>query len=457
MLLFRQIYSALVSLRRNILRSLLTMLGIVIGVAVVITMMEIGAGASASIKGSLANMGTNVMMITPSAVKTAGVSSGAGGTVTLTEEDCQAIAQECLSVEAATPTLSRRGIQAIAGNRNWTPMNIYSGNEDYFTVQSWGEPDQGRYFTKREVDVSACVCVIGQTVEQQLFPNGDAVGKDVRLNSVLFRVIGVLPRKGANMMGWDQDDIIIVPWKTMRSRLSRGGSSAISSGGSASSTTTSSSTSSVYPQSSTSTYPARDTVQAQNYPLPVRFNNIDQITVSAKSAEQVPDAMAQITEVLRRRHHIAPGAPNDFFVRDMSEMLKTMTSTSGLMSMLLLIVALLSLVVGGVGIMNIMLVSVTERTREIGLRMAVGARGIRILYQFLTESVLLCLMGGIVGIGVGRLASYIIAQILKWPVKVSLSAILISAGVSAIIGVIFGFYPAWRASRLNPIDALRHE
>ncbi len=456
MLLIRQIGSALVSLRRNILRSLLTMLGIVIGVAVVITMMEIGAGASESIKGSLSNMGTNVMMITPSAVKTAGVSSGAGGTVTLTEEDCQAIAVECLSVEAATPTLSRRGIQAIAGNRNWTPMSIYSGNEDYFTVQSWGEPEQGRYFTKREVDVSACVCVLGATVVQQLFPDGEAVGKDVRLNSVLFRVVGVLPRKGANMMGWDQDDTIIVPWKTMQARLSRGGSSAMSAGG-GSTTTNASSTSSIYPESTTSRYPERDSVQAQNYPLPVRFNNIDQITVSAKSAEQVPDAMAQIAEVLRRRHHIAPGAPDDFFVRDMSEMLKTMSSTSGLMSMLLLIVALLSLVVGGVGIMNIMLVSVTERTREIGLRMAVGARGARILYQFLTESVLLCLMGGIVGIGIGRFASYMIAQILKWPVKVSLSAILISAGVSAIIGVVFGFYPAWRASRLNPIDALRHE
>ncbi len=458
MILFHQLIAALISLRRNILRSLLTMLGIVIGVAVVITMMEIGAGAAGSIKDSLSNMGTNVMMITPAATKTAGISSGSGGAVTLTEEDCRAIAAECLSVEAVTPTLSRRGIQAIAGNRNWTPMAIYSGNEDYFTVQSWGTPDQGRYFTKREVDVSACVCVIGKSVEKELFPEGDAVGKDLRLNSVLFRVVGVLPRKGANMMGWDQDDIVIVPWKTMRSRLSRGGSSAMSSGGgSSSSASTTSSTSDVYPESSASIYPARDSVQAQNYPLPVRFNNIDQITVSAKTPEQVPDAMAQIEELLRARHGIPPGAPSDFFIRDMSEMLKTMTSTSGLMTTLLLIVAMLSLVVGGVGIMNIMLVSVTERTREIGLRMAVGARGARILWQFLTESVLLCLMGGIVGIGVGRVASILIAEILKWPVKVSLGAILISAGVSAIIGVLFGFYPAWRASRLNPIDALRHE
>ena len=452
-----QILSAFVSLRRNVLRSLLTMLGIVIGVAVVITMMEIGAGASQSIKSSISNMGTNVMMIWPSAVKTAGISSGSGGTVTLTEADCAAIAAECLSVQAATPSLSRRGIQAIAGNRNWTPFTIYSGNEDYFTVQSWGSPESGRYFTKREVDVAACVCVIGQTVRDELFPDQEPVGQDLRLNNVLFRVIGVLPKKGANMMGMDQDDTVIVPWKTMRNRLSRSGSSATGASGSSSSTSTSSSTSDVYPESSTSTYPERDSVQAQNYPLPVRFNNVDQITASAKTPEQVPDAIVQIAEVLRRRHNIPRGGNDDFTIRDMSEMLKTMTATSGLMTTLLLIVAMLSLVVGGVGIMNIMLVSVTERTREIGLRMAVGARGSRILSQFLTESVLLCLLGGIVGIGVGRCASLVIAHVLRWPVQVSASAILISAGVSAFIGVIFGFYPAWRASRLNPIDALRHE
>lgn len=452
--LLHQLAAAFVSLRRNVLRSLLTMLGIVIGVAVVITMMEIGAGASESIKASISNMGTNVMMVWPSAVKTAGISSGSGGTVTLTEEDCRAIAEECLSVEAVTPSLSRRGIQAIAGNRNWTPFTIYSGNEDYFTVQSWGTPASGRYFTKREVDVAACVCVIGQTVCGELFPEGEPVGKDLRLNSVLFRVIGVLPRKGANMMGMDQDDTVIVPWKTMRNRLSRSGGSATGASGATEAT---SDTSDVYPASSASVYPARDAVQAQNYPLPVRFNNVNQITVSAKTPEQVPDAIAQISRVLRRRHGIPEGGEDDFIVRDMSEMLKTMTATSGLMTSLLLIVALLSLVVGGVGIMNIMLVSVTERTREIGLRMSVGARGSRILAQFLTESVLLCLLGGIVGIGVGRCASLVIAHVLKWPVSVSVGAILISAGVSAAIGVIFGFYPAWRASRLNPIDALRHE
>ncbi len=457
MFLLAQIGSAFVSLRRNVLRSLLTMLGIVIGVAVVITMMEIGAGASKSIQASISNMGTNVLMIWPWATKTAGISSGSGGAVTLTEEDCAAIRAECLAVEAVTPSLSRRGIQAIAGNRNWTPFTVYSGNEDYFTVQSWGTPDSGRYFTAREVRTAACVAVIGQTVKRELFPNEDPVGKDLRLNSVLFRVIGVLPIKGANMMGMDQDDTVIVPWTTMRNRLSRSGGSATGASGASSSSSTESDTSDVYPAVSATTYPEQDSVQAENYLLPVRFNNINQITASAKTAEQVPDAIAQITEVLRRRHGIQPGEEDDFVIRDMSEMLKTMTATSGLMTSLLLIVALLSLVVGGVGIMNIMLVSVTERTREIGLRMAVGARGSRILTQFLTESVLLCLLGGLVGIGVGRLASTIIANVLGWPVSVSLGAILISAGVSAAIGVVFGFYPAWRASRLNPIDALRHE
>lgn len=457
MYLLRQLFVAFLSLKRNVLRSLLTMLGIVIGVGVVITMMEIGAGAAKSLKGSIANMGTNVMMITPAAVRTSGISSGAGGSITLTEEDCAAIARDCLSVEAATPTLSRRGIQAIAGSRNWTPFSIYSGNEDYFTVRSWGEPLYGRYFTKREVDVAACVCVIGSTVLHELFQDENPVGRELRLNSVLFRIVGVLPRKGANMMGMDQDDVVVVPWKTMRNRLSRSGSSATGSAGSSSTTSTTSTTSAVYPENTTTIYPARDAVQAKNYPLPVRFNNIDQITASACSPEQVPDAMQQIEELLRMRHKIPDGMPNDFIIRDMSEMLKTMTSTSGLMTSLLLIVALLSLVVGGVGIMNIMLVSVTERTREIGLRMAVGARGSRILSQFLIESIVLCLLGGIGGIGVGRCASIIIAHVLKWPVSVSLSAIVISAGISAAIGVVFGFYPAWRASRLNPIDALRHE
>lgn len=458
MFILTQLTMAFVSLRRNILRSLLTMLGIVIGVAVVITMMEIGAGASSSLKKSISNMGTNVIMVWPSAMRTAGVSTGSGGNITLTEGDCEAIKRECLSVEAATPTMSRRGVQAIAGNLNWTPNSVDSGNEDYFTVRSRGEPLYGRYFTAREVATSACVCVIGYTIQQELFSGRDPVGETLRLNSVRFRVIGVMPRKGANMMGMDQDDIVVIPWKTLRSRLSRSGASATASAGTTTTTSTSSSsTSSVYPEATTTIYPARDAVQAKNYPMPVRFNNVDQITISARTPEQVPDAIQQVTNVLRRRHGIRPGEMDDFSVRDMSEMLKTMSSTSGLMTSLLLIVALLSLLVGGVGIMNIMLVSVTERTREIGLRMAVGARGSRILMQFLVESVLLCILGGLIGICMGRGASMVIAHVLGWPVQVSVSAILISAGVSAAIGVLFGFYPAWRASCLNPIDALRHE
>ncbi|MEG1479403.1 MAG: ABC transporter permease [Kiritimatiellia bacterium] len=456
MIFLRAVLLALRSLRCNILRSLLTMLGIVIGVAAVITMMEIGAGAAQSIQGAISNMGSNVLMISPASVQTTGVSSGSGSAVTLTEEDCDAIARECSAVLAATPTLSRRGIQMIAGNKNWMPFSVYSGNADYFKVRGWGEPTEGRYFTEHEVDVAACVCLIGATIQKELYGELSPVGKTVRLNAVLFRVIGVLPPKGANLMGMDQDDVVVLPWKTMRNRLSRSGSSATGSAGGSSSETTSS-TSDVYPKASSSIYAEKDAVQSKNYPLPVRFNNVNQITVSAKSAEQVNDAIAQVKTVLRRRHRILRGAEDDFEIRDMSEMLKTMTSTSALMTNLLLIVAMISLVVGGVGIMNIMLVSVTERTREIGLRMAVGARGSRILLQFLVESLLLCLLGGLIGIALGRFTSFIIARVLGWPVGVSLSAILISAGVSAVIGIVFGFYPAWRASCLNPIDALRHE
>jgi ABC-type antimicrobial peptide transport system permease subunit len=456
MFLLKQISMAFVSLRRNVLRSLLTMLGIVIGVAVVITMMEIGAGASSSLKKSISNMGTNVIMIWPSAVNTGGISSGSGGSISLTEADCDAIRNECLSVEAVTPTMSRRGVQAIAGNLNWTPNSIDSGNEDYFTVRSRGEPESGRYFTKREVDTSACVCVIGQTIKEQLFADRDPVGESLRLNSVLFHIIGVMPRKGANMMGQDQDDIVVIPWKTLRSRLSRSGASATASGG-GTTTSTTTSTSAVYPESTTSLYPARDATQAKNYPMPVRFNNVDQITLSARSPEQVYDAIAQVTEVLRRCHNISDGKMNDFTVRDMSEMLKTMSSTSGLMTTLLLIVALLSLVVGGVGIMNIMLVSVTERIKEIGLRMAIGATPTMILSQFILEAVVLSTAGGAIGVVVGIITARTIGAVQHWPIEIEFSSALYAFLFSSLVGVFFGFYPAYRASKLNPIDCLRYE
>ncbi|MBQ7721431.1 MAG: ABC transporter permease [Kiritimatiellae bacterium] len=452
MISLQVIVTALNALRRNILRSVLTMLGIVIGIASVIAMMEIGAGASGQIAAKIANMGSDVLMISPVAISSGGVSAGSGTSVTLTTDDVTAIRRDCPSVKAVTPVLSQGGIQVVRGSRNWSPNRIESGTPDYLVVQNW-EISDGACFTERDVAASATVCLLGQTVVDELFDNGEsAVGQFVRLNNVTFKVAGVLAKKGTNLMGMDQNDTAIIPWTTMQSRLARGGGMA--------STATSSgdySRKNKYPITSVQYYPARDATQTANYPMPIRFNNISRIMASATSSDTVQDAISEISETLRLRHKIADGAEDDFEVRNMSELIDTITSTSSLMTSLLLIVALISLVVGGVGIMNIMFVSVTERTREIGLRMAIGARSSDILTQFLVESVILCLSGGIFGIATGRIASVVISSVLNWPTATSPTAIAMSVAVSAGIGIIFGFYPAWRASKLNPIDALRYE
>ena len=446
------IQTAIIALRRNVTRSLLTMLGIVIGIAAVITMMEIGNGAAGQIASSISNMGSNVLMIMPVALSSGGVSAGSGTGITLTSQDCDEILRECPSVRAATPVVRGAAVQAIYASKNWQPSRIDSGSEQYFDVNEWTIAD-GAAFTKRDVDTSATVCVIGQTVVDNLFDPGESpVGKRIRLNNVIFTVTGILGSKGANLMGMDQNDMVVVPWTTMRNRLSRGGGTA-----STVSSQASYSRGDTYPAKSVSLYPARDATQTANYLMPIRFNNVNQIMCAAVSADRIPDAITEITDLLRVRHRIPEDGENDFNVIDMSELLSVLTSTSTLMSALLLIVALISLVVGGVGIMNIMLVSVTERTREIGLRMAVGARGRDILLQFLVESLLLCLAGGLIGIGGGRLCSILVSHTKGWPVEPSVSAIALSVAVSAAIGVGFGFYPAWRASRLNPIDALRYE
>ena len=449
---FQVVITALNALRRNILRSVLTMLGIVIGIASVIAMMEIGAGASEQIAAKIANMGSDVLMISPVAISSGGVSAGSGTSVTLTTDDVSAIQRDCPSVKAVTPVLSQGGIQVVNGSKNWSPNRIESGSPDYLVVQNW-EISDGACFTERDVSAASTVCVLGQTVVDELFGEGEnPVGSQVRLNNVSFQVVGVLAKKGTNLMGMDQNDTVIIPWTTMRNRLARGGGTA-----STASSSGEYSRKNKYPVTSVQYYPSRDATQTANYPMPIRFNNINRIMASATSSDTVQDAINEISETLRLRHKIAEGAEDDFEVRNMSELIDTITSTSTLMTSLLLIVALISLVVGGVGIMNIMFVSVTERTREIGLRMAIGARPSDILTQFLVESVILCLSGGLLGILTGRIASIVISSVLGWPTSTSPAAVAMSVVVSAGIGIIFGFYPAWRASKLNPIDALRYE
>ena len=415
--------TALVALRRNVARSLLTMLGIVIGIAAVITMMEIGGGASEQIASSISNMGSNVIMVRSVAVRRAGVASASGSGVTLTSRDCEAIRENCPSVAAVTPKVRGTSVQAIRGAYNCQPDRVDSGSADVFDVGEWQFSD-GAPFTDRDVNASATVCAIGTTVADALFPDGSSpVGHRIRLNNVIFTVCGLLKPKGANLMGEDQNNMVVVPWTTMRNRLARsGGTASVSSGAS------SHSRGDRYATSSVAFYPSRDATQTADYLMPIRFDNVDSIQCKAVSAEAVPAAMEEIGALLRARHRIREGAEDDFEIRNMSEMLEALTSTSALMTALLLIVAMISLVVGGVGIMNIMLVSVTERTREIGLRMAVGARARSILVQFLVESLLLCVAGGLLGIAGGRICSEIVSAVKGWPVAPSVAVHILRVG-----------------------------
>ena len=453
---FRTLRTAVHALRRNVMRAILTTLGIVIGIASVIAMMEIGTGSSTAIQNTIASMGANTLMVMPGAAASGGISFGEGSQKTLTPTDADAIIAECPAVRAAAPVVRVRA-QIVYGNRNWVPQNIYGTTMQYLEVRSWGALAAGEPFSERDVRNGNKVCLIGKTLARELFQGESPLGKELRIKNVPFRVVGVLAPKGANMMGMDQDDILLAPWTTIKFRVS--GNSATTANQSASSGTASAanSLSDLYPATSVSLYPAQSAVQAANSPLMVRFTTVDQIMVAAASGSDIPAAITQITALLHERHHIGAGKDDDFSIRDMTEMSKVMTSTSTLMTKLLLCVALISLVVGGVGIMNIMLVSVTERTHEIGLRMAVGARGCDILRQFLTEAVILCLAGGAFGILLGRGCSWLVRTILHWPTGISVGAIVAAVVVSAAVGIIFGFYPAWKASRMDPIEALRYE
>jgi len=449
MKLYGTMRTALSALRRNILRTMLTTLGIVIGVAAVITMMEIGNGATIAIRRTMASIGANTLVVVPGAANTGGINYGAGSIMTLTPQDADAIIKECPALGSVAPIVRAR-TQLVYGNRNWVPTYIYGTTPSFLEVREWTDLEEGESFSEHDVRNSGKVCVIGQTIVRELFGGHSPIGKEVRIRNVAFKIVGVLKKKGANMMGQDQDDILLAPWTTIKYRVV-----ASSLGNSNQSSTTA--TSILYPTTQLNLYPVPSDTELADRPKPMRFSNVDQILTTALSSSYIPSAIQQITMLLRERHHLRTASPNDFNVRDMAEVTKAMSSTTEMITKLLLCVAMISLIVGGVGIMNIMLVSVTERTREIGLRMAVGAEPSDILKQFLTEAIVLCLLGGTMGIILGRTSSFIISSVLHWPTAASVGAIIAAIVVSASVGVIFGFYPAWKGSRLNPIDALRYE
>jgi len=448
--------TALGSLRRNKMRSGLSALGVIIAVAAVIAMTEIGEGSKASLQKGIASMGANTLMVFAGATNTGGVSSGTGSAMTLTPQDAAELGRQCSALGGVAPLVRARS-QLVYKSRNWVPDQITGTTPAYLVVRDYGPMLLGSMFTDRDVRNANKVCVIGHTVRRRLFGDVSPVGREVRINNISFRVLGVLARKGANMMGMDQDNIVLAPWTTIKYRVS--GATLANANQSASASSASDSVNSLnnlYPPAR-SPYLARSSTQIADTPQPVRFTNVDQILARAASADHVKPAIQQISELLRQRHRIRSGRDDDFTIRDMTEMSNMLSSMTQSMSMLLLVVALISLVVGGVGIMNIMLVSVTERTREIGLRMAVGARSHHILRQFLVEAMVLCLAGGGIGILLGRGTSILVRWQMHWPTQPSWTTITAAAVVSAAVGVVFGFYPAWKASRLDPIEALRYE
>jgi len=393
------------ALRRNVLRTLLTMLGIIIGVAAVIAMVSIGTGARVQVEKSVASLGQNVIMVFAGSMMRGGVFMGMGAAPTLTLDDVAALRTDVEGVAFLSPE-ARGGAQLTAGNLNWNTQ-ILGESEEYLEIRAWPLAE-GDFFTADDVRSSARVAVLGQTTAKKLFEDANPVGESIRIKGVPFTVVGLLAAKGSNMMGQDQDDATIVPYTTAMRRL-------------------------------------------------FGQTNLRSITISASAPTEIENVSTQITELLRQRHRIQPGRDDDFMIRTQQEITEFATSTSKIMTGLLGAIAGVSLLVGGIGIMNIMLVSVTERTREIGIRLAVGARKRDIQRQFLLEAVLLSLVGGGVGILGGMGASALVAKQLNWPTLTPSYAIGGAFLFSAAIGIFFGFYPARKAAQLDPIEALRYE
>ncbi|MDD6541982.1 MAG: ABC transporter permease [Prevotella sp.] len=403
---------ALKAIAANKMRSFLTALGIIIGIASVITMLAIGQGTKNSIQANIAQMGSNMIMISPGADRRGGVQQDASSMETLKLTDYQALKDECKYIKAISPVVSSTG-QFIYGNEN-TPSTITGVNQDYLEIRQLKVAD-GEMFTDTDIKTSAKVCLLGQTVVDNLFPDGsDPIGRVIRFNSIPFRVIGVMQKKGYNSMGMDQDDYVLAPYTSVMKRI-----------------------------------------LAQTY--------LGQILASAITEDVTDQATDEMTSILRRTHKLkeatetTEGDDDDFNIRSQEELASMMNSTTNMLTILLGCVAGISLIVGGIGIMNIMYVSVTERTREIGLRMSVGARGIDILNQFLIEAILLSVSGGLIGVMLGIGASYAVKMLAHWPISIEPWTIIMSFAVCTFTGVFFGWYPAKKAAQLDPIEAIRYE
>jgi putative ABC transport system permease protein len=394
------------ALKRNKFRSILTMLGIIIGVGAVIGMLSIGEGSKQSIQNQISEMGANLVFVVPSSQHRGGVMMGNSNSKQLTLDDVEALQRDSKYLSAVSP-LVKSGGQAIKGNNNW-PTTVYGANAEYLDIKKFSI-DEGRIFTDKEIRALSKVCLAGQTVIENLFEDGqDPLGEMIRFNGIPLKIIGVLEEKGENGMGMDQDDMLVVPYTTVQSRM-------------------------------------------------LAITHVQDIYASAIDEESSSLAIAEVEEILRKSHKLEDDEDSDFDVRSQAEMVETFSSVSDMLTMLLGAIAAISLLVGGIGIMNIMYVSVTERTREIGLRLSIGGRGMDILMQFLIEAVLLSILGGIIGILLGLLISYIATSLLGFPLVIMTQAIILSFLVCTAIGVFFGWYPAKKAANLNPIDALRHE